>query len=923
MLKEKLLDYLKNQTSFFNAADVNEHFSAAKIAEKFAVKRNTASHYLNQLVDEGVLVKVNTRPVYFFHKQVFEQQNYPLAHTFYQTLQDIEAEQPIFDRKLDFFQSVIGSHGSLAQTIEQLKMAALYPEDGLPLLLTGESGTGKSFLIRLLYQFCLANDLLAPDAPFITVNCAQYANNPELLTSHLFGHLKGAFTGADTNKKGAFEEADGGFLFLDEVHRLNSEGQEKLFTFLDQGIIYRMGDSSQPISVRCRLAFATTEEATSTFLTTFLRRIPVQIQVPALSERTQAERRQLIVRSFYEEQQTIQHPLAVSPQVIHLLEKRTYKGNVGELNNLIKIITAKSFTMHRQKAQIPITLHSLPKELLVEDHEPIFLESEQMLTIDGQASLEHLLEENEPEQKRIIQSYEKILLTYVNYRSDIATSVGLISKEIDYLYDYLLFETKKEKNHEMILFITQHVRQMLEKIEAAYQISFNGSLVYAISQYLFQRRYVEWLPEANVNEVIEKLLADIQMQLPNSYRYAEQILSLVKTSLDIEVSSMDRIILSIYIDNLGYARETAYPKAVIVAHGYATASSIANVANRMLNELLFQAFDMPLDVTPKKIAEKIMQYMERNDISNGLIILFDMGSLKEIHRYFSKETAAPLVLMNNVTTSLALAVGEEIQKKCPLSELPQQAFNSYENEYEIILPEMKKEKMILTTCATGIGTAVQISELLEKSLPGNLSIKIVPCEFRQLKDPLIFEKEFSLYEVLGIVGTNNPFAAQRPFISLEELIAGAGIEELLEWLKADLSDGALEELNNRLIRNFSLDRVIQTVTILDTDKILRQIEVFFKQLEEHWRRRITNDRKLALYVHISCLIERLIRNIPIEHHSGNKSFSPVHEKELQDIKEAFSTIEKVYSVNIPDSELSYVHDILFEATEWSKEEAEF
>lgn len=58
---------------------------------------------------------------------------------------EIEKEKPIFDKKIDFFQNVIGNHGSLAQTIEQLKMAALYPKGGLPLLLTGESGTGKSF----------------------------------------------------------------------------------------------------------------------------------------------------------------------------------------------------------------------------------------------------------------------------------------------------------------------------------------------------------------------------------------------------------------------------------------------------------------------------------------------------------------------------------------------------------------------------------------------------------------------------------------------------------------------------------------------------------------------------------------------------------------------------------------------------------
>ena len=110
------------------------------------------------------------------------------------------------------FQSVIGYRGSLAQTIEQLKMAALYPGGGLPVLITGESGTGK-VLASLYYQFCLSKELLDDSAPFVTVNCAQYANNPELLTSQLFGHLKGAFTGADSDKIGAFQSAEGRFIF--------------------------------------------------------------------------------------------------------------------------------------------------------------------------------------------------------------------------------------------------------------------------------------------------------------------------------------------------------------------------------------------------------------------------------------------------------------------------------------------------------------------------------------------------------------------------------------------------------------------------------------------------------------------------------------------------------------------------------------
>ncbi len=80
-MKEQLLAYLQNQTAFFSIENVSDVFTAKDIAEKFSVKRNTISHYLNQLTEEGRLVKIATRPVYFFHKQAFEIQNYPLKKT--------------------------------------------------------------------------------------------------------------------------------------------------------------------------------------------------------------------------------------------------------------------------------------------------------------------------------------------------------------------------------------------------------------------------------------------------------------------------------------------------------------------------------------------------------------------------------------------------------------------------------------------------------------------------------------------------------------------------------------------------------------------------------------------------------------------------------------------------------------------------
>ncbi|MCB7254118.1 sigma-54 factor interaction domain-containing protein, partial [Longicatena sp. 210702-DFI.1.199] len=78
--------------------------------------------------------------------------------------------------------------------------------------------------------------LIAEDRKFLIVNCSEYANNPELLTANLFGHKKGAFTGADRDNPGLIKLAEDGVLFLDEVHCLKAECQEKLFLFMDKGI---------------------------------------------------------------------------------------------------------------------------------------------------------------------------------------------------------------------------------------------------------------------------------------------------------------------------------------------------------------------------------------------------------------------------------------------------------------------------------------------------------------------------------------------------------------------------------------------------------------------------------------------------------------------------------------------------------------
>jgi sigma-54 dependent transcriptional regulator of gfr operon len=514
-LKEELLNYLKNQTAFLDLNELSDLFTASKLAEIFKVKRNTVSQYLNQLTENGELVKINSRPVYYFHKGAFEKQFFALSTNYYESVQAILSEQPMFGKEQDFFSLLIGHDKSLNRVIEQIKAALNYPDGGLPVLINGESGTGKSYLVKLIYHYCIQNELIAEDAPFITLNCAQYANNPELLTSNLFGSIKGAYTGADADRKGAFEAADGGILFLDEVHRLNAEGQEKLFTYLDQGLIYRMGDTNHPINVQTRLFFATTEDLTSNFLTTFIRRIPIQVTIPSLQQRARNERLELIYSFLISEQTKIKRELVISGQTLELLASGSFKGNIGELQNIVKVMVAKAFSEAIQNQQIRLTIYHLPESLLSLNNQNLQTSLPEEVLIHDDSTLDNLMFSNSQSQRRVEDSFAKMILEYQKAQGDLSDCHLKLKEIVDQLFDYLLFETDRQQKHEMLLYLTQYVRETFRQMESAYQIKFNGNSVYAVGYYLFQRGSSRWVSEDN--EIME-LIRQLEVQVSEAYR---------------------------------------------------------------------------------------------------------------------------------------------------------------------------------------------------------------------------------------------------------------------------------------------------------------------------------------------------------------------------------------------------------------------
>jgi DNA-binding NtrC family response regulator len=213
-------------------------------------------------------------------------------------------------------------------------IATVAPTDSTVMIL-GETGTGKELVARTLYQQSKRADM-----PFVPVNCGALSEN--LVESELFGHRKGAFTGADRDHKGLFEVANGGTLFLDEVGELNKNIQVKLLRFLESGEIRRVGET-EPFRTDVRIVCATNRDLRALIKEDafredlYFRINTFEIRLPALRERRQDIpdlARHLLARAARRPLEQVAELL--SPEAIDVLLDHEWPGNVRELANVME-----------------------------------------------------------------------------------------------------------------------------------------------------------------------------------------------------------------------------------------------------------------------------------------------------------------------------------------------------------------------------------------------------------------------------------------------------------------------------------------------------------------------------------------------------------------------------------------------------------
>lgn len=880
-------------------------FDTPEIEEVLQVSRTQASRAANRLVESGELIKVNTRPVLFLAKKTSEQYfNLELRKEYERVKDIIDSVKKIPSERI--FEQMIGYDKSLSEALEQLKTAVFYPGNGLPIMIMGDTGVGKSYFVQIMHEYMIKAGILSSGAPYKILNCAQYYNNPELLSGLLFGYAKGAFTGAYESRVGLLEEADQGLLFLDEVHRLNAEGQEKLFTFMDKGTFSRIGETTLR-KAKVRLAFATTEKPQE-FLQTFLRRIPIHIYIPNMDERGIMEKRQMIEYLFSKESRNLNEVIEVTPRVMNILLQTHYEGNIGEVENTIKYACGSAIARNEQK-QVKIQLRDLPQKIYAFNHE-----QKQWTTFEGSNFI--FSSSNEKRQvstkpKELIHFISRLKMLYQHYEAGDENLHELKKQwmqQVTQFMDELVYQDKYASHMTLEKFILTTMQEIFRELDYQTKFRYDGNFVLFFAHYIY--RYVL---KGETDQLI--LSNGFEQFVSDNYRLAKsainKLLPEVEKRLDLSFNEVDRCLFILFLSTLEHAEQYTDLDAIILAHGYATASSIANVCNRMLGNATFASIDMPIEATLDDISEKVRLYIEENQVNRGLVLLIDMGSLNMIYEQLKQDIEIPILFIDQLGTLMALEIGNLIQQGKELTEIAEQMNEVMAPNVQLFQPQRSKRKAIITTCFTGIGTAVQIQRLLYDCLEGMVDIEIIPTEFRELKEEGISPALTSKYDLLAIIGTDDPEVLKGNFVYLETIISGDGSNKIAEIFQGILAEEDIAEINNRLVKNFSLIRVIESLTILDTKKIMELIEECIQQLEIRLSLKLSNARKVAMYVHVSCMVERLIRHSEILDFPDLEKFSYEHQNEIRVIQEVFSVLEQTYSVTVPLTEVGYIHNILY------------
>ncbi|WOC32461.1 MULTISPECIES: sigma 54-interacting transcriptional regulator [Caproicibacterium] len=860
--------------------------SAGELAEDLGLSRANVSSDLNALCKAGLAEKYGSKPIYYKIAEATVCQSGELL--------------------LDAF---VQSNHSLFHCVEEAKAAVLYPPHGMHMLFFGETGVGKSMFAELIYQYAHEKGCLAADGPFVDFNCADYADNPQLLLSQLMGAKKGAYTGADSDRPGLIEKADGGILFLDEVHRLPPQGQEMLFTFMDKGIYRRLGETDAQRSATVLLICATTEDPGSNLLKTFVRRIPMVIKIPSLSERSTDERLNLISTFFTAESARLGKPISVSVNSVRSLLSYPCPNNIGQLKNDIQILCARAYSdyVSGKKDELCIVSLDLPdairkglfsetshrdiwkryigmnKRFCVFDSTaktPLFTRDESSETIydmidERMRELKNAHASEQEIEKELNSDIELYFQKYISQEAgtqSFSNLKNLVGMKIIYAADEILSQASRELTR-----------------------AFQDDVRYGLSIHIYNS--INRVQRGR--KIVNPQLNNMRKRYPKEFSAALKGLAIINDQFDVEMPIDEAGFLAAFfnIDCLG---KRAKVRVIVIAHGSSTAASMAETANRLLG---FQdaaiGINALLDESPQAVYHHLKDYLHQHPAESGLLLLVDMGSLLNFAPAVQKELGTPTKAIPLVSTLHVVEAARKASLGYSLEEIYRAVMRIQELSPEGAPALPSKERLarifIISICTTGEGSAALIKNILDSQLNyhGGIceTIALKLTDFENIRERLeTISKIGRIICIISSFDVGFPVAHYR----LSEVIDGNALTKIQKTVDQECTLENISGTFSTMLKN------------ADGPRLLAAVRKAVEGMEQKSGCTLTPDVKIGLYCHMGCMVDRLLSNGTLRAFPGKEAYRNQNEALLHQIKEACVPLTSAFQISISEDEFCYL-----------------
>jgi transcriptional regulatory protein LevR/transcriptional regulator with AAA-type ATPase domain len=865
--------------------------NAQTLALLLGMSRSNVSHELNNLFKEGKITKSSGRPVLFFVKAPTSNKN-----------------------KMTKLDELIMHNVSLKDASEQAKAAVLYPPKGLASLILGDTGVGKSMFASLMHNYAVEMGIKEKESPFIVFNCADYSNNPQLLVSQLFGVKKGTYTGAEFDKAGLIENADGGVLFLDEVHRLPPEGQEALFTYLDSNTFRRMGDSDTRTSDVLIIA-ATTEDPGSSLLQTFTRRIPIMIKIPSLKERTFDERLYLIKNFFKKESIKLNREIFISCNTIRAFLSYECKSNIGQLQSDVQLICAKAYSelLTNIRDDVRISSRSLPpyirEGLLKEKEHRILwnkLTGEEIEYFKFSPTMEYTQSPIDRESNSIYKIIEEKLEQLKSEGISNIAIEHILEKDISKHFQKYISGISEEINKKDILNllgedILNCVDEVIDYMSTSLNRTFSNNIYTALAL------HIDTLIKRiqSKKNIINPQLNKIKELYPKEFKIALNAKPIIDKYFHHTLSEDETGYLTIFLLPENYVHNVTKNKVkiILIAHGESTATSMVNVSNRLLGENYTIAIDAPLGETPSIVLDKVREIVREDINTSGYLFLVDMGSLTTFSDIIESEFKIPAKAIPLVSTLHVLEATRKALLGFSLEEVYKDVLSvNWYIETSRGLKDSKPETnkiAIITTCLTGEGGSVAVKSILNNFLKYDKDLfEIITLN---CLDKTYFKQSLAKIreerEILFLV-SSFPIDTDVKQYNMYDVVSMSVMSELQESI----------DIKATLVKMPSVLK--ENVHNLDGLVLFNDINDYLKNLERNLSLKLKDAVLVGLILHIAFMISRLRNGATTVDYPNKNKFISENQRLFHIVKDNYRTLNNKYSTNISDNEICYLVDYL-------------